>query len=67
MANLYVLNLDTSLVDINCSDFEGTNYVCTISKVDSETWYKRLRHPFMSRIESLSDELLIPKDKNNKT
>lgn len=67
VANLHVLNLDKSLVKLSSSSFLGTHSICSSVQVDVVTWHKRLGHPSMSSIESLSDVLHLPKQKHSKT
>ncbi|KAG7535136.1 GAG-pre-integrase domain [Arabidopsis thaliana x Arabidopsis arenosa] len=64
VANLYVLNLDKSLVNVSCSAFPGKS-VCYSSKDDSDMWHRRLGHPSLAKLESLSDVLLLSKTKIN--
>ncbi|KAG7556653.1 Retrotransposon Copia-like N-terminal [Arabidopsis suecica] len=66
VANLYVLNLDKSLVNVSSSTLQGTP-ACASIHVDSEMWHKRLGHPSLNKIESLSEVLLLPKQKINKS
>ena len=63
MANLYVLNLPCSL---DILSFQGMFPACSSLHIDSATWHKRLGHPSMSKIEFLSDVLVLPKHKSNK-
>lgn len=63
MSNLYVLNLPCSL---DILSFQGMSSTCYGFQIDSTTWHKRLGHPSMSKIEFLSDLLILPKHKSNK-
>jgi len=63
VGNLYILNLDKSLVDV--SSFPGKS-VCSSVKNESEMWHKRLGHPSFAKIDTLSDVLMLPKQKINK-
>lgn len=67
VANLYVLDIDKSLVNLSCYAIPGNVSICSSIKIDPVVWHRRLGHPSMAKIESLSDVLLLSKQKLNKT
>lgn len=63
MENLYVMNLPNTH---DILSFRGMSSACSSLYIDSVTWHKRLGHPSMSKVDFLSDVLILPKQKSNK-
>lgn len=65
VANLYVLDHNKTHANLVVQS-PGNVSVCSSIVLDPLTWHKRLGHPSMKKINSLSEILLIPKEKDVK-
>jgi len=66
VANLYVLNVDKSLCHVSESSLQGLSVYASVH-VEPDMWHKRLGHPSLNKIDTLSEVLSLSKQKINKT